>query len=425
MSRPRWIQALRAPLPTLPSAAPLSAIAGSLLACFAAGQAEGTALIDSLLQANPVCASVLADAERHELQVLYTQIDRGADGRPRFTRHRYRVDRAAYFYPASAIKLAGALLALEKLNRLGLSRDEAVRIDSAYSGQTPALEDSTAPGGRPTIAHYIRKLFAVSDNDAYNRLYEFLGQHRMNEGLWEKGYQDVRLTHRLAVARSSAQNRRTNPFTFYRGDQVLYRQPMLVNPHTWPSPGPILKGKGHIRGGELVEAPKDFAGSNFMSVAVLQDLLLAALFPETLPAHRRFGLGAEDYTFLHRAMSMLPRECPHPTYDPETYYDSYVKFFIFGDSKEPVPAQVRIFNKVGLAYGYMVDNAYIVDLEENVEFLLTAALLVNENGIFNDGVYEYDEVGFPFLAELGRVIYQYELERERTRPPDLSRWRLD
>ena len=124
-------------------------------------------------------------------------------------------------------------------------------------------------------------------------------------------------------------------------------------------------------------------------------------------------------------MSMLPRECPHPTYDPETYYDSYVKFFLFGDSKERMPADVRIFNKVGLAYGYLVDNAYIVDLEANVEFLLTAVLLVNDNGIFNDGVYEYDEVGFPFLAELGRVIHEYERKREREHPPDLGRWRLN
>ncbi len=382
-------------------------------------------MIDSLLRANPVCAPFLAEVERHELQILYTQIDRGAGNRPRFTRHRYRVDPDAYFYPASAIKLAGALLALEKLNRLGLSRDEAVRIDSAYSRQSSVHQDSTAPGGRPTIAHYIRKLFAVSDNDAYNRLYEFLGQHRLNEGLWQKGYEDARLTHRLAVARSAEENRRTNPFTFYRGDQVLHRQPMLVNPHTWRSPGPILKGEGHIRGGELVEAPKDFAGSNYMSVEVLQDLLVAALFPDTRPAYRRFDLRADDHAFLHRCMSMLPRECPHPTYDPEKYYDSYVKFFLFGDSKDPMPANVRIFNKVGLAYGYMVDNAYVVDLEANVEFLLTAVLLVNENGIFNDGVYEYDEVGFPFLAELGRVIYEYELQRERTHAPDLSRWRLD
>ena len=412
-------------MPALLSTARLPAIAGFLLACFGAAPAEGTALIDSLLRVNPVCAPVLANAERHELQILYTQIDRGAGNRPRFTRHRYRVDPGAYFYPASAIKLAGALLAMEKLNRLGLSRDEAVRIDSAYSRQTSVHQDSTAPGGLPTIAHFIRKLFAVSDNDAYNRLYEFLGQHRLNEGLWEKGYDDVRLTHRLAVARSAAENRHTNPFTFYRGDEILYRQPMLVNPHTWRSPAPILKGEGYIRGGELVEAPKDFAGSNYMSVEVLQGLLVAALFPETLPAHRRFDLRADDYAFLHRAMSMLPRECSHPTYDPETWYDSYVKFFIFGDRKTPMPANVRIFNKVGLAYGYMVDNAYVVDLEESVEFLLTAVLLVNENGIFNDGEYEYDEVGFPFLAELGKVIYEYELKRERAHAPDLGRWQLD
>ena len=170
-------------------------------------------------------------------------------------------------------------------------------------------------------------------------------------------------------------------------------------------------------------APKDFAGSNYMSVEVLQDLLMAVFFPEELPVERRFDLRPDDYRFLYRAMSMLPRECPHPQYDPEKYYDSYVKFFLFGDNKEPMPDSVRIFNKVGLAYGYVSDNAYIVDFERGVEFLLTAVVLVNENGIFNDGAYEYDEVGLPFLAELGRVIYKYELERERAHRPDLSKWR--
>ncbi len=66
-----------------------------------------------------------------------------------------------------------------------------------------------------------------------------------------------------------------------------------------------------------------------------------------------------------------------------------------------------------------------VDFEKGVEFLLTAVVLINDNGIFNDGVYEYDEVGFPFLAELGRVIYEYELKRQRAHRPDLSKWQLD
>ena len=278
----------------------------------------GEPLLESLLRSNPICAPVLVAAAKHEVQILYTQIDRDADNRPHFTRHEYRVDPQDYFYPASAIKLAGALLALEKLNQLGIAgvdRHTPVRIDSAYSGQTAVHTDSTAPDGLPTIAHYIRKLFAVSDNDAYNRLYEFVGQQRMNEGLWEKGYQDVRLTHRLAIARSPEENRHTNPLTFYRGDQVLYQQPILANPQTWRAPEPIPKGEGHIQNGALVAAPKDFAGSNYMSVEVLQDLLMATFFSEELPTKRRFDLRPDDYRFLYRTMSMLPRECPHPQYD--------------------------------------------------------------------------------------------------------------
>ena len=119
-------------------------------------------------------------------------------------------------------------------------------------------------------------------------------------------------------------------------------------------------------------------------------------------------------------MAMLPRESDYPQYDPKQYYDSYAKFFMFGDSKAPIPEKIRIFNKVGLAYGYLTDNAYIVDFEHNIEFLLTATILVNRNEIFNDGNYEYNEVGLPFLAELGRGLYDYELTRNRMCTPDLS-----
>ena len=45
------------------------------------------------------------------------------------------------------------------------------------------------------------------------------------------------------------------------------------------------------------------------------------------------------------------------------------------------------------------------DSEKNIEFMVSATLLVNKDGIFNDNVYEYDEVGLPFLAELGRQLY--------------------
>ncbi|NNF19140.1 MAG: hypothetical protein HKN61_05140, partial [Flavobacteriaceae bacterium] len=47
-----------------------------------------------------------------------------------------------------------------------------------------------------------------------------------------------------------------------------------------------------------------------------------------------------------------------------------------------------------------------------IEFLLTATILVNENGIFNDDQYEYEEIGIPFLAALGRGIYEFEQQQK-------------
>lgn len=79
---------------------------------------------------------------------------------------------------------------------------------------------------------------------------------------------------------------------------------------------------------------------------------------------------------------------------------------MFGDSKENIPLHIKIYNKVGNAYGTMIDCAYIVDQKNNIEFMLSATILTNKDGIFNDNIYEYDSISLPFLAELGRQLYK-------------------
>jgi hypothetical protein len=106
-------------------------------------------------------------------------------------------------------------------------------------------------------------------------------------------------------------------------------------------------------------------------------------------------------------MKLLPREAG---FDENEFYDSYCKFFMFGDSRERIPSHIKIYNKVGFAFGTLTDCAYIHDTRTGVEFLLSATILVNEDGIFNDDIYEYQETGIPFLAALGRELYQFELQ---------------
>ena len=373
-------------------------------------------------------APVLEKADEHRLQILYTQIDRDPDNRPSFRSFSYRLS-DEYFYPASTVKLPAAVLALEKLNDLavpGLDRDTPLRIEAGTPAQTAALTDPSREDGRPTLAHYIKKVFLVSDNDAFNRLYEFLGQKEINERLWRRGFADARILRRLEAGLDPEENRATNPFVFLRGEREIHRQPLARNPAEWTIERPgVRQGRGYVRDGTLVEQPFDFRHSNYLSVESLQGILRSVLFPEATAPERRFHLTDDDCRFLYTYMSMLPRESTEPAYpDREEHHDSSVKFFLFGDSKRAIPRHIRVFNKVGEAYGYLVDDAYVVDFDAGVEFLLTAVVHVNANRVFNDDNYEYDEIGMPFLARLGRAVYEHERRRERPRRPDLSRFRV-
>jgi hypothetical protein len=122
---------------------------------------------------------------------------------------------------------------------------------------------------------------------------------------------------------------------------------------------------------------------------------------------------------------MLPRESDSPRYDPQEFKDSYGKFILpGGDRREQLPADIRIFNKAGWAYGYLIDNAYIVDFTNQVEFFLTAVILVNEDEIFNDDKYEFDTIGYPFMVKLSNLIYQHELIRKKKYQPNLDKFRF-
>jgi hypothetical protein len=73
----------------------------------------------------------------------------------------------------------------------------------------------------------------------------------------------------------------------------------------------------------------------------------------------------------------------------------------------------------------LTDVSYIVDFEKGIQFFLTATITVNKNQIFNDDKYEYKTIGLPFLSTLGKVVYDYEVQRERKVKPDLSKFRIN
>ncbi|MDO7854352.1 serine hydrolase [Hymenobacter convexus] len=372
---------------------------------------------------------VLARPDNYRLQIQYTRIRRDAAGRPHFRTTTYRVRPREYFYPASTVKLAAAALALQKLRDINsvkqyafhgqippLNPDSPMLTDSAFAGQTRVWRDTSSASGRPTVANYVRKALLVSDNDAFNRLYEFVGPEELNRELARLGLHHSRLQHRLSVGDQEPGSRHLNPIRFYAdtaATQMLYQLPARYDAAPWPAlhlRGEAI-GNAYVKGANVVPGPLDFSQKNAFSLPDQQRLLQAILFPETVPPARRLRLAPEDYALLREAMSQLPRESRHPRYDVAHYPDTYAKFLLGGAGLAALPPGVRVFNKIGQAYGFLIDNAYVQDESHGVEFLLSAVLYVNADGVLNDDKYEYDAIGFPFLRDLGRRVYEAELQR--------------
>lgn len=372
--------------------------------------------IEEVLQADPFFSHYLQNKDTLRIQILYTEINRNKRNIPFFKEYAFNVNNDLYFYPASTVKMPIALLALEKLHEMkikGVDRNTTMLTDSAYTLQDHVYNQPNAADGRPTIENYIKQIFLVSDNDAYNRLYEFLGQDYIQQKLKAKGYPDAVIRHRLQLSRTVDQNANTNPVHFYdTAGNILYSQPAHTSNAVF-SDLPAKLGKGYYSRGRLVNEPFSFATKNRVYLQDLHHILQSVMFPKQTPKKQRFNLTEEEYEFVRKYMSMFPGESDWPNYDTTHYWDAYCKFLYYGSEKGKKDHSMRIFNKVGDAYGFLIDVTYVKDEEKNIEFMLSAVISCNTDGIYNDDKYDYETVGYPFLKKLGQAIYQYELKRKR------------
>ena len=363
---------------------------------------------------------VIDSLDHYEVQILYTRID-NEDGLIRLTSHPLHIDNNRYYYPASTVKMPTAFLAIEYLNELSATNPEIdlhtrIKYDSIAPPQTPEVIDTSSSTGYPSVAHYIEKIFSVSDNNAYNRLYELMGQDYINERMKEKGiFKNSKIIHRVGVSGFDEESSRyTNPYQLINEHgEIIYNQDELYALYQdYPVTADVKKGVGRYDDDldSVIYEPFDFTYKNYLSITELQQSLIRVIYPELFDSTEQYNINEEQMGFLRSTMKKTPDQYAHLK-DNSDYYDSYVKFFMYGDSQEAIPDHIEISNKVGWAYGYLTDNAHIRDTEQNIEFFLTATIHVNRNQIYNDGVYEYDSIGMPFLAELGRQVYNYELKR--------------
>ncbi|MDR2383436.1 MAG: serine hydrolase [Prevotellaceae bacterium] len=383
---------------------------------YAQSQKKNTKLLPKLLKNERLFDSILTKSNDYEVQIIYTKIKREKD-KINYIDYHYNVNKNKYFYPSTTVFLPIATLTLEKINELAKEHDidkhRHVRIDNALTQKIMLYQDTSSANKYASFAHLIKKMFLSGDKISCNFCYDFLNQRHLNERMHSLGYHNSWFLHKLDNA-SPINSRQSNNVTFFRADvqsyyiDIIYlkRHPTIIpfysvyvdkgeyNPVDYYANQPkTLLAARFLRNGDIVDSLVDFTHRNKFTIEDMHGFLKSLIFPEIYG--NKFGLSEDDYAFLYQQMLV----------------NNNLNYILNDKLDEP---SIKIFNNSGKGAGFMIDNAYVVDTKNGVDFFLTIVIKCNKNGIFGEKYYEYEKTGLLFMKNISNLIHQYEINEQES-----------
>ena len=363
------------------------------------------------LEANPIKSSfrkndflkeIIKEKEDYEIQILLTKIDQ-YNSKVDFQEYKYQLDDNKYFYPASTIKLPIVVLTLKKINELRSKGSEITLKSKITLNYKDDYSELVIRDSITSFQNLIADVFLVSDNSASNILIDFIGYNYFNHEMENAGFDKTYLNHKFnpdPYVNSTWQisDLDNNIISSINDNQKIIKADEKTNG--------LEKGERRYFKGEILDESLNFSEKNRSSITDMHNLIKYIFYPEIFDITNTFNLNVEDYDFLRYWMSRFTYEDIGEKFiGDEKFFETYNKFFIHGDEQSVSNEQIRVYNKIGQAYGTSIDNGLIKNYQDNVEFILTATIYTNKNKVINDNLYEYDDLAVPFLAKLSRAIY--------------------
>lgn len=368
-------------------------------------------VLDSLEDKYP---KVIENPEKYRLKIVFTEIKRSKE-KVSLETVGFRMNEKEYLYPASIVKLPAILIGMEEYNKIHKMRprvtyETLIKFNKEKGCMPTAF--SVKIGNKLeyyTLDLFTKQMLAVSDNDAYNRMFDFVGQQQLNRRLKELKFQNAKIIRKFVLNCSLDQNRISDSYVFLgRRNEWLYNRKGIINEDTILTDTTYKIGKAYEGlDKKIVPRPFDFSRQNNMELVDLHKVLNGVVFPKSEFSHT-FDITEDQRKYVIENLGKYPAEYGLD-FNPKEFHATYKKYLFFGKDTNTTYtndslSRFRSFNIVGLSFGCAIDAAYIVDLDSGKEFVLTVGIYANEDEVINDAKYDYETLAYPIMKDIGRLI---------------------
>ena len=339
---------------------------------------------------------------KYHLQIIYSEVKNGKT----LNEERFNINDSNYFYCASMVKLPAAIIALEKINSLkekGITLTTEIKFGNTRDCSNIIKKDTSHPIGIYTIEHLIKRMLLVSDNEAFDRVIDFIGLELFNKKLQEWGMDGSFINHNFDLTCNKKCISRPISFVNAFGNVIYSESEKVYLP--LKNHNSVKIGKAYYSASEkLILSPKEFGSYNYLKLEHVYALLKTITLNQPDINKIALNLTKENYNFLNECLAALPRHYNYPKYSQKEFPDNYKKYVYFGDGKSKNFNEVSSTNIVGQSYGFLSDCALLKDVKTGKEIFIAIAMYCNEDEIINDGKYDYNKIGLLFMSDLAKEL---------------------
>ncbi|MHC1702582.1 MAG: serine hydrolase [Tenuifilaceae bacterium] len=343
-----------------------------------------------------VIKEVFSNPESYKLKIIISQISDDGHGHKQINSWRFRDTISEYFYPASLVKIPMAFSLMEFINENKIfSKDLSdILVDTSSFVDERSLRDD------------LMLMLSASDNNAFSRLYNFIGCKYLNINLLKKRYKNTYLVHRFEPGNETYHQTALPVKVLSSNRDSIFSHPA---DSATAILGHLLKdsliGKAYFLNDSLIQKPKGFRYHNYVDIRDIHDMMISFFYPEFIK-HKPFNIKESQRDTILKFLQSSPLQANFAEYsDTSVFHPNFLKILLFGRDKNVNYPGVEFYNKSAMAYGFMADCCYLRDPKNNVEFFLTVYMYLNKDEILNDNKYEYDTIGIPFMRKFGELIY--------------------